>query len=130
MDFTYFGDTVTTYRSNRYRLPFAPFTGVNHHGQAILFGCAFIINETEASFVWLFNTWLTAMSSHPPLSITTDHDAKSSVIFDDYGLHAYAHTVQYNTLRHKASNFVQEAGKSLYTCKPSPRMKWTRRLIS
>ncbi|BBH08132.1 FAR1-related sequence 5 [Prunus dulcis] len=29
-DYTYFGDTVTfdtTYRSNRYRLPFAPFTG-------------------------------------------------------------------------------------------------------
>lgn len=77
-DFTYFGDTVTfdtTYRSNRYRLPFAPFTGVNHHGQPILFGCAFIVNENEASFVWLFKTWLAAMSGHSPVSITTDHDA-------------------------------------------------------
>ncbi|XP_050228615.1 protein FAR1-RELATED SEQUENCE 5-like [Mercurialis annua] len=76
--YTYFGDTVTfdtTYRSNRYRLPFAPFTGVNHHGQPVLFGCAFLINETEASFVWLFNTWLTAMSGRHPVSITTDHDA-------------------------------------------------------
>lgn len=48
-------------------------------------------------------------------------NAKSSVIFDDYGLHAYdnyleSHTVRYNTLRHKAFSFVQEAGKSLYTC--------------
>ncbi|CAH8386809.1 unnamed protein product [Eruca vesicaria subsp. sativa] len=78
LDFGYFGDTVTfdtTYRSNRYRLPFAPFTGVNHHGQPVLFGCAFIINETEASFVWLFKTWLAAMSGHSPVSITTDHDA-------------------------------------------------------
>ncbi|WCJ28616.1 FAR1-related sequence 5 [Euphorbia peplus] len=77
-NYTYFGDTVTfdtTYRSNRYRLPFAPFTGVNHHGQPVLFGCAFLINETEASFVWLFNTWLTAMSGCHPKSITTDHDA-------------------------------------------------------
>ncbi|CAF2123379.1 unnamed protein product [Brassica napus] len=77
-DFTYFGDTVTfdtTYRSNRYRLPFAPFTGVNHHGQPILFGCAFIVNENEASFVWLFKTWLSAMSGRSPVSITTDHDA-------------------------------------------------------
>ncbi|XP_021636089.2 protein FAR1-RELATED SEQUENCE 5 [Hevea brasiliensis] len=77
-NYTYFGDTVTfdtTYRSNRYRLPFAPFTGVNHHGQPVLFGCAFLINETEASFVWLFNTWLTAMSGRHPVSITTDHDA-------------------------------------------------------
>lgn len=77
MNYTYFGDTVsfdTTYRSNRYRLPFAPFTGVNHHGQPVLFGCAFLINELEASFVWLFKTWLTAMSGSPPVSITTDHD--------------------------------------------------------
>lgn len=76
-DYTYFGDTVTfdtTYRSNRYRLPFAPFTGVNHHGQPVLFGCALLINESEASFLWLFKTWLIAMSGRPPLSITTEHD--------------------------------------------------------
>ncbi|KAL3351041.1 hypothetical protein AABB24_023440 [Solanum stoloniferum] len=77
-NYNYFGDTVTfdtTYRSNRYRLPFAPFTGVNHHGQPVLFGCAFLINESEASFIWLFKTWLAAMSGQPPLSMTTDHDA-------------------------------------------------------
>ncbi|XP_014519507.1 protein FAR1-RELATED SEQUENCE 5 [Vigna radiata var. radiata] len=76
-NYTYFGDTVTfdtTYRSNRYRLPFAPFTGINHHGQPVLFGCALLINESEASFVWLFKTWLEAMSDRPPVSITTDHD--------------------------------------------------------
>ncbi|XP_062020520.1 protein FAR1-RELATED SEQUENCE 5 [Rosa rugosa] len=76
-NYNYFGDTVTfdtTYRSNRYRLPFAPITGINHHGQPVLFGCAFLINESEASFVWLFKTWLMAMSGRPPLSITTDHD--------------------------------------------------------
>ncbi|KAK6916852.1 Zinc finger, SWIM-type [Dillenia turbinata] len=77
-DYTYFGDTVTfdtTYRSNRYRLPFAPFAGVNHHGQPVLFGCAFLINESESSFVWLFRTWLMAMSGQPPVSITTDYDS-------------------------------------------------------
>ncbi|KAK4440656.1 protein FAR1-RELATED SEQUENCE 5 [Sesamum alatum] len=76
-DYSYFGDTVTfdtTYRSNRYRLPFVPFTGLNHHGQPVLFGCAFLINESEASFVWLFKTWLAAMSGHSPVSITTEHD--------------------------------------------------------
>ncbi|KAK7307412.1 hypothetical protein VNO77_40452 [Canavalia gladiata] len=76
-NYTYFGDTVTfdtTYRSNRYRLPFAPFTGVNHHGQPVLFGCTLMINESEASFVWLFKTWLEAMLGRPPVSITTDHD--------------------------------------------------------
>ncbi|XP_024961492.1 protein FAR1-RELATED SEQUENCE 5 isoform X3 [Cynara cardunculus var. scolymus] len=76
-NYTYFGDTVTfdtTYRSNRYRLPFAPFTGINHHGQPVLFGCAFLINESESSFIWLFKTWVSAMSGRLPVSITTDHD--------------------------------------------------------
>ncbi|GKD62877.1 protein FAR1-related sequence 5, partial [Tanacetum coccineum] len=76
--YTYFGDTVTfdtTYRSNRYRLPFAPFTGINHHGQPVLFGCAFLMNESESSFVWLFKTWISAMSGRLPVSITTDHDS-------------------------------------------------------
>lgn len=76
-NYNYFGDTVTfdtTYRTNRYRLPFAPFTGLNHHEQPVLFGCALLINESEASFVWLFKSWLEAMSGRHPVSITTDHD--------------------------------------------------------
>lgn len=77
MNYTYFGDTVTfdtTYRTNRYRVPFAPFTGWNHHGQPVLFGCALLLNESESSFVWLFETWLAAMSGRHPISITTDQD--------------------------------------------------------
>ncbi|KAM5574034.1 protein FAR1-RELATED SEQUENCE 5-like [Rosa sericea] len=77
MNYSYFGDTVTfdtTYRTNRYRVPFAPFTGWNHHGQPVLFGCALLLNESESSFVWLFQTWLAAMSGCQPVSITTDQD--------------------------------------------------------
>ncbi|KAA8528864.1 hypothetical protein F0562_036219 [Nyssa sinensis] len=77
MNYNYFGDTVTfdtTYRTNRYRVPFAPFTGLNHHGQPVLFGCALLLNESESSFVWLFQAWLAAMSGRHPVSITTDQD--------------------------------------------------------
>ncbi|GLT29226.1 hypothetical protein SLA2020_041060 [Shorea laevis] len=77
INYTYFGDTVmfdTTYRTNRYRVPFASFTGLNHHGQPVLFGCALILNESESSFAWLFQTWLHAMSGRHPISITTDPD--------------------------------------------------------
>ncbi|KAE8691181.1 Protein FAR1-RELATED SEQUENCE 9 [Hibiscus syriacus] len=76
-NYNHFGDTVTfdtTYRTNRYRVPFAPFTGSNHHGQPVLFGCALLLNESESSFVWLFQTWLAAMSGRHPISITTDQD--------------------------------------------------------
>lgn len=72
-----FGDAVifdTMYRPNQYHVPFAPFTGVNHHGHMVLFGCALLLDESEASFTWLFRTWLSAMNNRPPVSFTTDQD--------------------------------------------------------
>ncbi|KAJ6369114.1 hypothetical protein OIU78_001477 [Salix suchowensis] len=77
MNYSYFGDTLvfdTSYRTHRYRVPFASFTGINHHGQPVLFGCALILNDSESTFIWLFQTWLRAMSGQRPLSITTDPD--------------------------------------------------------
>ncbi|KAK1582045.1 hypothetical protein Q3G72_011366 [Acer saccharum] len=75
MAYHYFGDVVsfdTTYRTNKYDMPFAPFTGVNHHLQSIQFGCALLQDETEATFLWLFQTWLEAMGGRHPTSIITD----------------------------------------------------------
>ncbi|GKU91454.1 hypothetical protein SLEP1_g5326 [Rubroshorea leprosula] len=75
--YNYFGDAVifdTMYRPNHYQVPFAPFTGVNHHGQTVLFGCALLLEESESSFTWLFQTWLSAMNDRHPVSFTTDQD--------------------------------------------------------
>ncbi|BBN68479.1 FAR1-related sequence 5, partial [Prunus dulcis] len=70
MAYHYFGDVVTfdtTYRTNKYiDMPFAPFTGVNHHLQSIQFGCALLQDETE--------TWLETMGGHHPISIISDQD--------------------------------------------------------
>ncbi|KAK4434956.1 protein FAR1-RELATED SEQUENCE 5, partial [Sesamum alatum] len=77
IDYDCFGDLVifdTTYRTNRYDLVCAPFVGVNHHWQNIMFGCAFLSDETTESFYWLFNTFLESMGSKAPSSIFTDQD--------------------------------------------------------
>ena len=77
MNCNYFEDAVTfdtTCRRNRYRVPLTAFTGLNHHGQPVLFGCALLFNESESSFIWLFQSWLNAMSGHVPISIITDPD--------------------------------------------------------
>lgn len=77
MAYGHFGDAVifdTMYRPNQYQVPFASFTGVNHHGQMVLFGCALIFDESESSFAWIFETWLSAMGNRPPVSMTTDQD--------------------------------------------------------
>ncbi|XP_071700129.1 protein FAR1-RELATED SEQUENCE 4-like [Rutidosis leptorrhynchoides] len=72
-----FGDVVTfdtTYLTNEYEMPMAPFVGVNHHGQSILLGCALISNEDVRTFTWLFQTWLSCMSGRAPNAIITDQD--------------------------------------------------------
>lgn len=73
--YNYFGDSVildTKYLKNQYSVPFVPFTGVNHHGQIILFGCALLLDESEATYLWLFKTFLAAMNDRAPISLTTD----------------------------------------------------------
>ncbi|GMI98228.1 FAR1-related sequence 5 [Hibiscus trionum] len=76
-----FSDVVsfdTTYQVNQYKMPFAPFMGVNHHRQSVLFGCALLADETESTFIWLFTTWLEAMSGRQPGLIITDYDSAIS----------------------------------------------------
>lgn len=73
--YSYFGDVVavdTTCLSNKYEIPLVGFIGINHHGQFILLGCAFIAQETVETYVWLFRTWLTCMLGRPPQTIITD----------------------------------------------------------
>ncbi|KAF1864300.1 hypothetical protein Lal_00029458 [Lupinus albus] len=72
-----FGDAITfdtTYKTNKYNMPFAPFFGLNNHYQSILFGCALQQDESERSFIWLFQKWLEAMDGKKLVSIITDQD--------------------------------------------------------
>ncbi|XP_022852344.1 protein FAR1-RELATED SEQUENCE 5-like [Olea europaea var. sylvestris] len=72
-----FGDVVTfdtTYLTNKYDMPFAPFVGVNHYSQSTLLGCGLLSNEDTGTFVWLFRTWLECMHGQAPNAIITDQD--------------------------------------------------------
>ncbi|WCJ23459.1 FAR1-related sequence 5 [Euphorbia peplus] len=76
-DYDSFGDVVifdTTFRTNRYNLVCAPFVGVNHHWQNVMFGCAFLLNEKTESFKWLFTSFLESMGGKAPKTIFTDED--------------------------------------------------------
>ncbi|XP_038715040.1 protein FAR1-RELATED SEQUENCE 3-like [Tripterygium wilfordii] len=55
-----------------YSMVFAPFVGVNHHGQTILFACAFLSDETIESFLWLLKQLLSCMPIGTPKMIITD----------------------------------------------------------
>ena len=64
----------TTYMTNTYKMPCAPFIGINNHGQSIQFGCAFVRNELADNFIWIFEAFLEAMDGLAPLNIITDQD--------------------------------------------------------
>lgn len=77
MAYQYFGDAVTfdtSYKKTKYMMPFATFRGVNNHLQSVTYGCALLMDETKGSYVWLFETWLTAMGGRHPISLFTDRD--------------------------------------------------------
>ncbi|XP_073129240.1 protein FAR-RED IMPAIRED RESPONSE 1-like [Henckelia pumila] len=72
-----FGDVMTfdtTYLTNKYDMPFAPFVGVNHHGHSTLLGCGLLSSEDTETFVWLFKIWLEFMEFKSPQGIITDQD--------------------------------------------------------
>ncbi|XP_062191257.1 protein FAR1-RELATED SEQUENCE 5-like [Phragmites australis] len=72
-----YGDCVsfdTTYMTNMYGMPFAPFIGINRHAQSFQLGCAFLRDEKTDSFVWLFKACLETMKGKAPLNIITNQD--------------------------------------------------------
>ncbi|XP_074564927.1 protein FAR1-RELATED SEQUENCE 5-like [Curcuma longa] len=84
MAYYYFGDAVTvdtSFMENKDMVPFVTFTGVNHHLQSLNFGFALLTDESEASFVWLFENWIIAMCGRHPVSLSTAyHEAIGSAI--------------------------------------------------
>jgi zinc finger SWIM domain-containing protein 3 len=85
LDYDAFGGVLifdSTYRVNRYNLPFVPFVGVNHHRSTTVFACAVLSDETTSSYVWLLETFLMAMRQKHPRSLITDGDyAMARAIF-------------------------------------------------
>ena len=109
-DYALFGDVLcfdTTYKTNEYGRPFAPFVGVNHHKETVIFVAALIYDETIESFKWLFETFLEAMKADPLKTILTDKSAAMA--------NAIAQVCPSPTTRHRLCvwHIYQNAAKKL-----------------
>jgi len=90
VDYDYFSEVLifdTTFRMDKYDMICSPFWGLNHHRQYVMFGCAFLLDESKESFVWLFETFMEAMGRKQPKTIVTDEnkvmvDAVKVVLLD------------------------------------------------
>jgi zinc finger SWIM domain-containing protein 3 len=77
-DYQDYGDVVvfdSTYKMNRYGMPFVPFVGLNNHRRTTVFGCAIVSNEDEGTYSWVLRTFLKAMYQQRPKAVITDGDA-------------------------------------------------------
>ena len=77
-DYEDYGDVVvfdSTYKMNRYAMPFIPFVGLNNHRKTTFFACVMVSNEKICTYVWLLTTFLRAMCQKKPKSVITDLDA-------------------------------------------------------
>ncbi|KAL5223888.1 hypothetical protein ABZP36_010527 [Zizania latifolia] len=77
VDYDCFGDVVvfdTSCRTSKYNMICAPFVGVNHHCQNVMFGCAFLLDDSSTSYEWLFKSFLESMGGCPPKTIFTVKD--------------------------------------------------------
>ncbi|KAL6518769.1 hypothetical protein OROHE_017522 [Orobanche hederae] len=78
VDYINFGDVVclnTTHLQNKDCRPLVLFYGINNHKQILVFGAAFLHDDTAQSFKWLFRTFLKAMSGKTPKTVLSDKDA-------------------------------------------------------
>ncbi|GJV72972.1 FAR1-related sequence 5-like protein [Tanacetum coccineum] len=72
-----FGDVVSfdaTYRTNRYRMIFVPFTGIDHNQKSVTFGAGLLSDETFHSYTWLLTAFKQAHGKEPLMAVT-DQDA-------------------------------------------------------
>lgn len=75
LDYDYFGDVLIldkTFRIEACNMTYATFLGINHHRQYVLFGGAFLLDDSKDSFIWLLRTFLDAMGRRQPKTIFTD----------------------------------------------------------
>lgn len=111
-----YGDCLsfdTTYKTNKYNLPFAPFVGITGHGLNCLFACAIIEDETIDTFVWLFQTFLECMGGKQPCTVITDQDVSMKEAVPA----VFSLAVHRNCLFHIMKKAEEKCGKSFATKK-------------
>ncbi|XP_073360322.1 protein FAR1-RELATED SEQUENCE 5-like [Aegilops tauschii subsp. strangulata] len=121
----------STYKINKYGMPFVPFVGVNNHRCTTVFGCAIIADETEGTYVWLLQTFMKANCQVKPKSIITDGDAAMiraiRTVLPDVFHRLCSWHIQKNMQRHLHYKSLDEFRSLLYyaTSQANFEQRWT-----
>nr|GEV75096.1 hypothetical protein [Tanacetum cinerariifolium] len=78
-----FDDVVSfdaTYRTNRYRMIFVPFIGIDHNQKSVTFGAGLLSDETFHSYTWLLTACKQAHGKKPLMAVTDQDVALRNAI--------------------------------------------------
>ncbi|KAI3700679.1 hypothetical protein L2E82_45316 [Cichorium intybus] len=73
-----FGDVVgfdATYRTNKYRMIFVPFTGIDNHKRCVTFGAGLLSSESIESYKWLLHAFKSSFGKEPNVFVTDEDPA-------------------------------------------------------
>jgi len=107
LNYEVFGDVLAfdaTYRNNKYNFPFVVFSRINHHNQTIVFGSGLVMNETEDTYVWLLDQFLTAMKGKAPVSVITDGDLVMKNAIKKVFMNVHHRLCSWHLLRNASAN--------------------------
>nr|KAJ0226034.1 hypothetical protein LSAT_V11C100048770 [Lactuca sativa] len=71
-----FNDVISidaTYRTNKYKMIFVPFSAINNHQKTVTVGATLLSDERIESYIWMLNCFISAHGK-PPNLILTDQD--------------------------------------------------------
>ncbi|XP_052626852.1 protein FAR-RED IMPAIRED RESPONSE 1-like [Lactuca sativa] len=78
-----FGDVISfdaTFRTNKYRMVFVPFTAIDHHKKSVTVGSGLLSNESIESYSWLLKAFLKTHRKEPTLVLTDQDVAIKQVV--------------------------------------------------
>jgi hypothetical protein len=120
-DYEDFGDVLvfdSTYKMNRYGMPFIPFMELNHHRRTPVFACAIVSDEKTKTYVWLLQTFLKAMCQKKPKGVITDADGSMmkaiGIVFKDVWHRVCTWHVERNMKKHLNHDSLNEFRSLIY----------------
>ncbi|XP_035837256.1 protein FAR1-RELATED SEQUENCE 6-like [Helianthus annuus] len=83
LNYIEFGDVISfdaTFKTNRYKMVFVPFTGIDNHCRNVTVSAGLLASESIESYKWLLNSFLKSFGRQPNVVVTDQDPAMKQAI--------------------------------------------------
>ncbi|XP_022030379.1 protein FAR1-RELATED SEQUENCE 5-like [Helianthus annuus] len=78
-----FGDVISfdaTFKTNKYKMVFVPFTGIDNHCRNVTLGAGLLASESIESYKWLLQSFFNSFGKQPKVVVTDQDPAMKQAI--------------------------------------------------